>query len=885
MKKTRKLLLGVLAFTLLGTLSVAVNSFDKANAEEESYKSIAGGDFESGIGSFVIGGAKTGAETLAVSREQKHGGENSLKLSGRTTASTVSVSTSDIELGKEYVYKAYILSDVPMWFNLQATFWAEYDNGGLWNVAVGDGILTEAGVWKEVTATYKFYVEDGKFYGVVDGKTAVLAQNFAQSEPRDTTFRNFNKVDFEINALDSLDAFYVDDVIIYDKLCPKGITAMNVNSDMEKGATSGYLVNAYEEGKTGNLVYSEEKAYSGVGSIKFTRTGNTQMVSIVTGVELNKTYRFSFWLNSTVSTWANPVVSPSAKNVAGNNMWGDLSGGSFLCVGGRWTKIYMDVTLSERDGKLVASDGTLETEIKNHADAEDTSAFASISEVVFKFNALESATEFYVDDFAVYDVANPYVEPIPPEYDDSGLYNYFTNGDMEYGISEYMTYSALGDNKITIAHEEQQVHSGDYSMKITGRTDDGDQVVRTLAASNIVLDKLYTLSAYVYVNETTWTNFLVSPWGTGNETNGLIWTDLSTGSTLVEAGTWTKMSGKIKFGIEDNKLYVDNGMVRNYAKNHAGTGDVTCKAFQNVQFKFAALKNATVIYLDDMRLTYEEDERVALTAPTGHGDNNNTEDILGQMFSNASFEDDMFLKTGSPNGGIWFWDLPAGIRSNKEYSHSGTRCVEVYNRQTATGEFRVNLNTIRINREYTYTIYLSSLAEVDAAASVTMFGYEDKNGVHRDPFVYAVSDYKTINGHGWTKFEITFHYEEEKVGNTTNLVLYFGDEKMGVAESCTGLSCFVFGFKTQETDVNCLTNIYLDSADLKDVTKTQSGTENGDGESGGTVIDSSSADPDKADGETKRNGCGSVIAVDFSLVATVLIVNAVILVKKRRKQQ
>ena len=89
-------------------------------------------------------------------------------------------------------------------------------------------------------------------------------------------------------------------------------------------------------------------------------------------------------------------------------------------------------------------------------------------------------------------------------------------------------------------------------------------------------------------------------------------------------------------------------MVRNYAKNHAGTGDVTCKAFQNVQFKFAALKNATVIYLDDMRLTYEEDERVALTAPTGHGDNDNTEDILGQMFSNASFEDDMFLKTGSP---------------------------------------------------------------------------------------------------------------------------------------------------------------------------------------------------------------------------------------------
>lgn len=72
---------------------------------------------------------------------------------------------------------------------------------------------------------------------------------------------------------------------------------------------------------------------------------------------------------------------------------------------------------------------------------------------------------------------------------------------------------------------------------------------------------------------------------------------------------------------------------------------------------------------------------------------------------------------------------------------------------------------------------------------------------------------------------------------------------------------------------------------MKDVTKTQPGTENGDGESGGTVIDSSSADPDKADGETKRNGCGSVIAVDFSLVATVLIVNAVILVKKRRKQQ
>lgn len=51
-------------------------------------------------------------------------------------------------------------------------------------------------------------------------------------------------------------------------------------------------------------------------------------------------------------------------------------------------------------------------------------------------------------------------------------------------------------------------------------------------------------------------------------------------------------------------------------------------------------------------------KEVALTAPTGHGDNDNTEDILGQMFSNASFEDDMFLKTGSPNGEFGFGIFP-----------------------------------------------------------------------------------------------------------------------------------------------------------------------------------------------------------------------------------
>lgn len=1009
----------MLAFFTGGTV-FGIGGFKTVGADVPvtEYKNLAvNGDFENGtVSPFFVGGLTGGSETLSVSTDIKYAGDYALKFSGRTTTSTLNYSDYDIELGKDYVFTAWVYSSVPMWFNLQATVWGQYDSGSLWNTASAGGVLTEAATWTKLETEIKVYLQDNKLYISANGGEGVLAQDHSV-DPKADTYRNVHHVDFEINALANLDTMYVDNVCIREKAYENGWVNLVANGGVESGKTDGYYTYA-PTGATASVSAVTDKALDGSYSLKFDRTGTSQVYRSVYGLNANRKYTFTMYAYTDVATWANLIVTPWAVNGAGNMIWTDSSSTGFLLQAGLWTKLYCTYNIyTDADGKLWVDNGIAPIQALNHANYDDTSAFSYLQKVDFKFTALDNVTTVYIDEFTVYDTENPlyetdrtgntdktsiafvgdsiiegaggsrpysailqdwlgteeylvrnygwsgaavtptgalpytstirYIESLysdadivfislglndlysqnyayiseyesnlraivqtyldlpskPTVYvcsctttyegnaggysdtlslaelipaqkrvaealgctfidmhtptenhsewfgdglhpndtgyeqlagivykvvtgedapietpvekpDDSDKVNLFKNAGFEDGNTRPFKTQGV----ITMGLEETETHTGDYSIKVTERGDVNSMVFQALAGTQIRLNEWYRFSAWIKSDATIWSSLIVTPWAVGQETGANIWIDSYGDTKIVQANVWTKLDCEFMLGVDDDgKLWVDNGIEKVYAKNWADTGDITYSSLIQVDFKINATMEASTIYMDDFRLTcnYEVSGGEIPDAPTGHGNNENTEAQLGQMFSNASFELDLFGTAASPNGAIWFTYSPCGVSQNTKYSHSGSASAEIFGRTTAKGQFLVNMNTIRISRTYTYSAYLSSRQATKGAICIEMFGYKfHEDGTRSDPSALYHTEFKSIDHTGWTYFEMTFRYERDG----EDLVLYVNDEEVGRAVDSTDLSCFTFGFITDEQDENYLTDMYMDTCSLMDKT-------------------------------------------------------------------
>lgn len=163
-------------------------------------------------------------------------------------------------------------------------------------------------------------------------------------------------------------------------------------------------------------------------------------------------------------------------------------------------------------------------------------------------------------------------------------------------------FSTQGNNiKTEIITDD--VHSGDYALKVTGRKTADEMPFQSLTADQIVMGEWYEFSVWVKPSYTVWCALVVTPWAIGNETGDYMWNDSYGDQKVCEAGVWTQLKYQYRFVVEDNKLYVENEFDRVVCKNHAGSGDVTLNYLEKVDFKVNAEPGADVWIVDDFSLT------------------------------------------------------------------------------------------------------------------------------------------------------------------------------------------------------------------------------------------------------------------------------------------
>ena len=873
----------VLCFTLLSAgaiLGMAAENQAFSSTASTTNNMVLNSGFEDGTTAwYSIQGCGTGV--ISVDQTILHSGSYSAKITGRTIGTgTFAYSAYDIEIGKTYVYSAWVYSEIPMWFHLQGSVWANYDYGAQWNTAVGPSVLVEANTWTQLSAEFKMYLDDaGKLYvSCNDGVGMLVQDHTAIGQTNFDVYRNLHHVDFEIGAPENCSSMYVDDVEIYEKEHQYGVNNLAANGDAEEEDISAYITQ-----NGGTIVRSDagEPAFRGNHSLKFTVENNGSRISLnIAGkFEVGKSYTFSAMCYSTEAQWVNPLASSWGRNVAGNTIWADANGRGFLLEMNTWAKVYQTITFKESNGALyILSDNGLEIQLQNHVNYEDTSEFAALDSVDFRINFMGAGAIVFVDEFTVYETGADESQD-PAEEDDSDKVNLFSNGDLEWGNTR--GFNTQGT--ITIDVQSEVVHGGENAMVISGREQVNDMVFQTLPGKEIRFDEWYRFSAWIRPSTAIWANTIATIWATGQESGSFIWVDAFGEAVLAQADEWVKLDTRYMFGQEeDGRVYITtDGTTKQYAQNwNLEDHPVeTTLALNQVDFKINATMEAEIIYADDFRLTcdYEVDKEEIPAPPTGHTGAENTEEMLGQMFSNASFELDFFGTAPSPNGAIWYSTLPGKVEQNVNYSHSGTACAEIYDRTLAVGQFIVNMNTIRVGRMYTYSTYLSARQATKAAAYIEMWGFK----LHEDNTMsYTVATYncefQEVDNEGWVRFEINFHYEMSEDGEA--LVLFVGENEVGRCNNITDLSCFAFGFITDENDPNYLTDMYMDSCILQDVTKSDSE----DIEDGGVEVKPfEPTDPDNSE-ETGKAGCGAMVGTHSAIAAIFLIsVAAVVGTRKR----
>ena len=194
--------------------------------------------------------------------------------------------------------------------------------------------------------------------------------------------------------------------------------------------------------------------------------------------------------------------------------------------------------------------------------------------------------------------------------------NLFTNSGFESG--SFDSFQTQGES-IKAEVTKEDVHGGEYALKVTGRKTADEMPFQSLPGDSILLDQWYEFSVWVKPSNTVWVALIVTPWGNGAETGAPIWNDSYGDQKVAEANTWTELKCSYRFVVVDGKFYVENGFDRLPIKNHAGTGDVTFQSLNQIDFKVNAEPGAEILYVDDFSLTIGEEGGTAepVTKPDG----------------------------------------------------------------------------------------------------------------------------------------------------------------------------------------------------------------------------------------------------------------------------
>lgn len=598
--------------------------------------------------SFYIDGNKTGAETIEVTTEKVHSGTDAIKFANRSVSgTTLERNCAQIEVGKTYVYTAWIYASAYVWVNAQAEVFATATNGAeMYGGVSGGGVLLKNDTWTTLTAIYSFYEENGDLYVKVDNGAPVKVST-VDANSTDTTFDVLDYVSFGFSSTSEAQTFYVDDVAVYE-----------LRGDLLKNGTfeSGTLGDEFYIGgnKTGNetLAIATDNVHTGSNAVVYANRSldGTTFLQNCDSIELGKTYTYSAWVYASADVWVNAQAEVIAKATGGSTMYGGASDEGVLLSAGTWTAISAIYSFYVENGDLyIKVDNAVPVKVAAVDASSNDTVFDAIDHIIFGFGSTLQAQTFYVDDVSVFDNSKnlfEYVIKNPDEgiedegtedegTEDEGTENEGTENEgtgnestenegtenestesedakvtyeellknVGFEAGNFDSYSTQGDNiKVEVTTED--AHDGDYSAKVTDFQSANEMIFQSISGDEIKLNEWYHFSAWVKPSTTSWCALIVTPWATGKETGGMMWND-SYYSQVAEAGVWTKLECSYMFYIEDGKLYVTNGTESKLIQNHAGTGDVTFDSLVQVDFKVNTEDYVEVLYVDDMSLRVE----------------------------------------------------------------------------------------------------------------------------------------------------------------------------------------------------------------------------------------------------------------------------------------
>ncbi len=377
-----------------------------------------------------------------------------------------------------------------------------------------------------------------------------------------------------------------------------------------------------------------------------------------------------------------------------------------------------------------------------------------------------------------------------------------------------------GNDATSIALDSTYSHSGNSSLKISNRNEFWHRADFRVEGGQIAIDREYLVSGYASALETADVELIIEIFGYGGSAEN----PYPSKSIVLSAGTakpgeWTRLSGTFKINQSPNN---DTGYY-NYTISYSAGGEKYIishiKGISGIQVmtqeKYSLATPRTNLYLDSFLFKMNEKIGPAVR-PTGHTNAANTAEDFDNLIENASFETDQFAS--DLQMGLWY-PVPntnTVLTQLSDYSHSGSHSLQVSGRTEFwhRAMFRVDCNDFVIGHEYELSGYASSLRDTGAEMWIVLWGHDNSGGY---PSAQIRLTSASISPSAWKKLSAKFKVKRQGA----DYILESGDQTVKLS-GAAGLDTIEVFIQTQYGVQNNLTDMYLDSFLLKDLTGTNS---------------------------------------------------------------
>lgn len=788
--------------------------------------------------------------TISQFSDASQSGENSLRVTDRTShwhRAEYRVEGSEFASGRKYALSGYVAAEKSATVDLMLGVWG-------YGSAVGNGysvqyITLDTGIadideWvklegefsiaQKANATnsekYDLVVTYGEQTAVIEGVAGLsVIEIYAQEAYHDKT-----------DCPDLyLDSFLLEDVTP-EAPRPTGHTGAEDTSKNKNNLinNAGFENNDYATTLTLEKWYADPGSVSLQGDTTFSHSGNTSL--LVSGREehwnratyqipaeklvLGHTYELSGYLSALEDANAELLVEVIGYKGAENNR---EYVSEFLTLdtadlkAGKWSKLAGEFKITQQKSEkedlcnlVISWSGGKDVTIQ---DVIGLSAVRIMPQEAY--NAATPRADLYLDSFLLEDITPAPEAPTGHSNQENTELlsdNLIKNGSFEksdFVLEEYVLdkWYTMEGCPATLTQDSTFSHSGKASLKVSGREEFWHRAEYRVEGSNFIMGDSYEVAGYVSALEDTNVEMLLQVYAFGGPESNPYPNQLITVDTdAVKAGEWTKLSAMFKVTVKKNSEagYYDytitvDGNNNSYTIPHVkGLSLVQLM----VQEAYSEVTPRTDLYLDSFVMRNQTKRNMPI--PTGHVGAADTEDILGNLINNSSFESDLY--EDEMNFGLWFTNAKNyNVEQCSKYSHSGSYSTRIFNRKAANHSllYRVEGSNVELGTEYTLSGFVAAALKTDVELILTVYGYAGPENNRTYPSQTIVLDRETVKD--W--IELAGNFTVDMKDGQLYLKTSKGTVNIG---KCLGLSNIEFYVMTDETVENYTTDLYLDTFSL-----------------------------------------------------------------------